>query len=458
MRGILAAAAIWAATAGMAFAQAGTKGPSEHTAVAVPAVAAPMPALDAGDTAWVLVSAALVMLMMPGLAFFYGGLVRRKNVLSVLMQCFLITCLVSVEWVLVGYAMSFGDDVGGVIGKLTGLGIPGRGGDPSPYAPTIPTHAFAAFQMMFAVITPGLIIGAFAERMRFSAFCVFSLLWSLLVYNPMAHWVWGAGGFLGTSPGGVGALDFAGGIVVHISAGLGALAAALVLGRRLGYPARISPPHSLPFAVLGAGLLWFGWFGFNAGSALRAGGGAATTFLVTHTSGAVAGLTWAMIDAVSTRRSTMLGVITGAIAGLAAVTPASGYIDLGGAFGIGIGAGAICWFSVMWVKSRVAYDDSLDAFGVHGIGGIWGTLATGLWCTKSVNPSIPNEGLFYGGGAAQLIAQFKAVAITGCYAFAASLAILFVVNKLFRLRVREEEERIGLDLTQHREVGYTVMD
>ena len=416
------------------------------------------PAISAGDTAWVLISTALVMFMTPGLAFFYGGLVRRKNVLSILMQCFMILCLISVQWVVFGYSLAFGPDRFGLIGGLDHVWLRGVGAAPLPYAPTIPGYAFVMFQMMFAVITQGLIIGAFAERMKFPAFCVFSLLWATLVYDPVCHWVWGGGGFLGLSPGRLGALDFAGGIVVHITAGMSALAAALLLGKRLGFPGKMSPPHNLPVAVLGAAMLWFGWFGFNAGSALQANGLAAGAFMVTHVSGAVAGLVWALLDWFFTKRATMLGVITGAVAGLAAVTPAAGFVGIPGAVGIGIGAGVICWLSVMQLKNRLGYDDTLDAFGVHGIGGIWGTLAAGLWCTRAVNPLAPRDGFYLGGGLGQFFVQAQAVLLTGLYSFAVSFILFRLVDRFLKIRVNEHEERVGLDLTQHREVGYTVID
>ncbi len=324
--------------------------------------------VDSGDTAWVLVGTALVMMMTPALAFFYGGLVRRKNVLSILMQCFTILCLISLQWVIFGYSLSFGPDRHGIIGSLAWLGLKGVGAAPNPdYARTIPHELFMAFQMMFAVITPALILGAFAERMKFSAFCIFSLLWSTLVYDPVAHWVWGAGGFLHN----MGTLDFAGGTVVHINAGLAALAAALVLGKRQGFPHAISPPHSLPLGVLGAGLLWFGWFGFNAASALGANGLAVSAFVATHLGAAAAGVAWSVLDWLKFGKPTTLGMITGAVAGLVAITPASGFVSPMGAIALGFGAGLICWCSVTYCKSRFGYDDSLDAFGVHGIGGIW---------------------------------------------------------------------------------------
>jgi Amt family ammonium transporter len=418
-------------------------------------VAAPVAvsAVNAGDTAWVLMSTALVMLMTPGLAFFYGGLVRKKNVLSILMQCFIVLCLISVQWVVFGYSLSFGPDRGGIIGSLSWAFLSGVGFEPNAdYAGTIPHQVFMIFQMMFAVITPALILGAFAERMKFSAFCIFMLLWATLVYDPVAHWVWGVGGFLRK----LGALDFAGGTVVHVNAGIAALACALVLGRRLGCNHSISPPHNLPVAVLGAALLWFGWFGFNAGSALAANGLAGSAFVTTHVATAMAGLAWAVLDRLFNGRSTMLGAITGAVAGMVAITPAAGFVTVGGALGIGLGAAAICFLFVSYVKAKFGYDDSLDAFGVHGIGGIWGALATGLWATKAVNPA-GADGLFYG-NAAQLGIQAIAVGVTLIYSLVMSFILLKVVDKFVGLRVTEHEERIGLDLTQHREAGYTVID
>jgi Amt family ammonium transporter len=411
------------------------------------------PTVDSGDTAWVMVSAALVMLMTPALAFFYGGLVRRKNMLSVLMQCLMILCLISVQWVVIGYSLAFGPDNGSWIGGLQWMFLNGVGMEPNAnYGPTIPHEVFMMFQMMFAVITPALIIGAFAERMRFSSLCVFSLLWATLVYDPVAHWVWGVGGFMRQW----GAIDFAGGIVVHINAGMTALAAALVLGRRQGYPDGISPPHNLPYAVLGAGLLWFGWFGFNAGSALKASGLAGNAFAVTHIAGAVAGLTWSLLDWMKFKKPTTLGMITGAVAGLAAVTPCSGFITPAGAIGVGIGAGMLPWMAVTYLKNAFGYDDSLDAFGVHGVGGIWGSIAAGIWATKSVNPDGPN-GLIYG-NPAQFWIQTKAVVITAAYSLVVGFVLLKCVDAVLKLRVSEHEERVGLDLTMHREAAYTVID
>jgi ammonium transporter, Amt family len=411
--------------------------------------------VNAGDTAWMLLASALVLLMTPGLAFFYGGLVRKKNVLSILMQCFMVLCLVSVQWVMFGYSLAFGPSLGGVIGNLDWFGLKNVGLDASAYAPHVPHKLFAIFQMMFAVITPGLIIGAFAERMRFSSFCLFTVLWATFVYDPIAHWVWGAKGFLGAL-GGMGAVDFAGGIVVHINAGMAALAAALLLGKRQGFPVGISPPHNLPIAALGAALLWFGWFGFNAGSALAANGVAVNAFLATHMAGCVAGITWSVLDWVKFGRPTTLGMITGVVAGLAAVTPGAGFVDLSGAVWIGVIAGIVCWISVTALKARLAYDDSLDAFGVHGIGGIWGSIAVGIWATKSANPN-GVDGLL-AGNPMQLLIQLKAVAITMVYSFVVSIILFKFVDLVTGLRVTDHEERVGLDLTQHREAGYTVID
>lgn len=409
--------------------------------------------MNTGDTAWVLTSAALVLLMTPGLAFFYGGLVRRKNILSILMQCFMMICLITIQWVVVGYSLSFGPDIKGWIGSLAWAGLNGVGQDPNAdYAATIPHLAFMIYQCMFAVITPALILGAFAERMKFSSFCVFSLLWATLVYDPLAHWVWGLGGFLRN----MGALDFAGGTVVHINAGVAALAAALVLGKRQGYPHKTSPPHNLPFAVLGAGLLWFGWFGFNAGSALGANGLAASAFVSTHVAAAAAGLTWSILDWKFNKHATMLGMITGAVAGLVAITPAAGFVTAIDAIWIGIGVSVICYISLAFVKVKLGYDDTLDAFGVHGVGGIWGALATGIWANKAVNPA-GNNGLAYGNPELFFI-QLKATLITIVYSFVVSFILLKIVDMIMGLRVSEHEERIGLDLTQHRESGYTMLE
>ncbi len=413
------------------------------------------PVANPADTVWVLLCTALVMFMTPGLAFFYGGLVRRKNVLSILMQCFMMLCLISLQWVFYGYSLAFGPDLAGVIGSLDWAGLKSVDMIPSAYAPKIPHMGFALFQMMFAVVTPALIAGAFAERMKFSAFCLFSLLWATLVYDPVCHWVWGKGGFLGIL-GGSGAVDFAGGIVVHVNAGMAALAAVITMGKRKGFPDSISPPHNLPLAVLGAGMLWFGWFGFNAGSALAADHVAVSAFMATHIAGATAGLVWSLLDWMKFGKPTTLGMITGAVAGLAAVTPAAGFVALSGAIWIAVGAGIICWLAVTALKAKFQYDDSLDAFGVHGIGGIWGSIAVGIWATKAVNAG-GVDGLFYG-NPHQLWLQTKAVVITMIYSFVMSMILFKIVDFVIGLRVKDRDEAIGLDLTQHREAGYTQLD
>ncbi len=425
-------------------------------AVAEVASAAPPAVSNTGDTAWMLISTALVFLMIPGLAFFYGGLVRKKNVLSILMQCFVVICLITLQWVLFGYSLAFGPDVKGLIGNLDWAFLKGVGVDPfAGYAATIPHSVFMVFQAMFAIITPALILGAFAERMKFSAFCVFMLLWSTLVYDPVAHWVWGLGGFLSRFDAAgnavAGALDFAGGTVVHVNAGIAALVAALMLGKRVG---SMSPPHNLPFAVLGAGLLWFGWFGFNAGSALGANGLAGNAFVATHVAAAVAGLTWAICDLLWHKKATTLGMITGAVAGLVAITPACGFVSPMSAIWIGMGVSIICFISVTFIKAVFKYDDTLDAFGVHGVGGIWGALATGIWAEKSVGGF---DGLLHG-NPGQFLIQLKAVAITVVYSLVVTFVLLKLVDKLMGLRVTEHEERVGLDLTQHKEAGYTTID
>jgi Amt family ammonium transporter len=408
--------------------------------------------IDTGDTAWVLVSAALVMLMTPGLAFFYGGLVRRKNVLGVLMQCFIILSVLSVQWILIGYSLSFSPG-NGFIGSLNWFGLRGVGLEPYPaYSATIPHQAFMIFQGMFAVITPALIIGAFAERMKFSAFLVFTLLWATFVYDPLAHMVWGVGGWLKN----LGALDFAGGTVVHINAGLAALATAIIIGKRKGYCHNPTPPHNLPFSVLGAAMLWFGWFGFNAGSALGANGVAVNAFVVTNTAGAIAALTWALLDLKFNGKPTMLGTISGAVAGLAAITPAAGFVGPAAALVIGIVASILCFIAVGFVKRTFHYDDSLDAFGVHGISGFWGIIATGLFATTAINPAGAN-GLL-AGNARQLFIQLVAAVTTTVYAFIGTFIIYKLVDAIIGVRVVDEEEAMGLDLTQHNERAYTMLE
>jgi len=407
--------------------------------------------INSGDTAFVLISSALVLLMTPGLAFFYGGLVRRKNVLGVLMQCFAIMCIISIQWVLFGYSLSFSPG-NGFIGGLSWIGLKGVGLLPNPdYASTIPHQAFMIFQAMFAIITPALIIGAFAERMKFSAFLIFTLLWSTLVYDPVCHWVWGNGGWLKQ----MGALDFAGGTVVHISAGIAALVTALFIGKRKNNK-DITAPHNLPFSVLGAGLLWFGWFGFNAGSALAANGLAVSAFIATNTAGAAAGLTWMIIEWVLAGKPTLLGVCTGAVAGLAAVTPAAGFISPISSILIGVGAGIACFIMISIVKTKLGYDDTLDAFGAHGVGGIWGVLAAGLFASTTINPAGAN-GLFFG-NPKQFMVQLIAIFATVAYSFIVTFIIFKVIDKIIGVRVSEKEEAKGLDLSQHHEQAYTVLE
>ncbi|OFW57330.1 MAG: ammonia channel protein [Actinobacteria bacterium RBG_16_64_13] len=408
--------------------------------------------MDSGDTAWIVISSALVLLMTPGLAFFYGGLVRRKNILSVFMQCLMAVCVVGLQWVLFGYSLAFGPDHGGVIGGLSFAGLNNVGLLPNAdYAATIPHLLFMVFQMMFAVITPALIIGAFAERMKFSAFLVFAVLWATIVYDPLAHWVWGVGGFLRD----YGALDFAGGTVVHISAGMAALAAALVVGKRKGYP-ETGTPHNLALVVLGAALLWFGWFGFNGGSALSSGAISTLAFVTTQLAAMAGAIAWVVLDWVLAKRPTTLGLLSGLIAGLAAVTPASGYVGPMAALAIGAIAGALCYISVMFVKSRLQYDDSLDAFGIHGVAGTWGTLAVGLWASVAFNPN-GADGLFLSGAAHQLLVQFVAIVVVSAYSFVLSFALLKLLDKFMGLRVSPDHELIGLDLTQHKESAYTFL-
>ncbi|MFC1579973.1 ammonium transporter [Thermodesulfobacteriota bacterium] len=406
--------------------------------------------MNSGDTAFVLVSAALVMLMTPGLALFYGGMVRGKNVLGTIMQSFIILGIISVEWALWGYSMAFGPDHGGIVGGLDWFGLKGVGLEPSAdYGTTIPHAAFMIFQCMFAVITPALITGAFAERVKFSAFLLFTLLWATLVYNPLCHWVWGVGGWMG----GMGALDFAGGTVVHISSGISALAAAFIVGKRLGYGSTAYIPHNLPMTITGAGLLWFGWFGFNAGSALAANGLAASAFVVTHFASAAAALSWIIVEWLHRGKPTTLGAASGAVAGLVAITPGSGFVGPLSSIIIGAMAGALCYGGVL-LKSRLGYDDSLDVVGIHGIGGTWGALATGLFASTAVNPDGAN-GLFFG-NPAQFGIQVLSVVATMVFAFVMTLIILKVVDAIVGLRVDPEDEEKGMDVSLHNEAGYSL--
>lgn len=422
---------------------------------AVPAATIPVdsslgsePQINSGDTAWILTAAALVLLMtIPGLFLFYGGLVRGKNILGTIMQSFVVVGLISIQWVLWGYSLAFGPDIGGVIGSLAWFGLQGVGTAPNPdYAATIPHQAFMVFQMMFAIITPALITGAIAERAKFSTFIVFVLLWATFVYDPLAHWVWGKGWM-----GAMGALDFAGGTVVHISSGFSALAAALFLGRRVGYGYETMTPHNLPFTVIGASLLWVGWFGFNAGSALAADGLATTAFVTTNTAAAAAALSWMFTEWITHGKPTALGAATGAVAGLVSITPAAGFVSPVSAILIG-GVGGVLCYKACNLKARLGYDDSLDVVGVHGIGGTWGALATGLFASKAINAA-GNDGLFYG-NPAQLGIQAISVIATIVFALVVTVIILGVLKAVMGLRISEEEERMGLDLTQHNERGY----
>lgn len=404
--------------------------------------------MNNGDTAWLLASAALVMLMTPGLALFYGGMVRTKNILGTIMQSFIVIGIVSIEWMLVGYSLAFGPDMGGITGDLSWFALSGVGNIPHEgYAATVPHHAFMAYQMMFAVITPALISGAFAERFRFSAYLVFTLLWALLVYNPVAHWMWGIGGWLRN----LGALDFAGGTVVHLTAGVSALAAALVIGKRKGYGRDNMAPHNLPMTVLGAGILWFGWFGFNAGSALAANGLSSSAFVATHMAASAATVSWMFTEWLHRGKPTALGAATGCIAGLGTITPASGFVTPLAALAIGLVAGVVCYIAVM-LKARFRYDDSLDVVGVHGVGGVLGTLATGLFASVAVNAGGAN-GLLYG-NPKQLAVQALAVGAILFYSFALTYGILKLLDRTMGLRVSDEHEVMGLDLSQHGEAGY----
>lgn len=412
----------------------------------------PATKINTGDTAWLLVSTALVLLMTPGLAFFYGGMVGRKNVLGILMQCFTILCVISIQWVLIGYSISFAPG-NGFWGSLQWIGLKGVGFEPyNDYATTIPHQLFMAFQMMFAIITPALMVGAFAERMKFSAFLIFMVLWATFVYDPVCHWVWGIGGWLKE----LGALDFAGGTVVHINAGIAALMVAIFIGKRNGGGHKAILPHNLPFTILGTALLWFGWFGFNAGSSLGANALAVNAFVVTNTAAAAAGLTWAILDWIFHEKPTMLGTATGAVAGLVAITPAAGFVSALSAILIGISVSVLCYFAVSIIKPKFNYDDALDVFGVHCVGGIWGALATGLFASKSVNPA-GADGLFFG-NPEQFLIQLVAVGVTLIYSFVVSFLIYKLIDIFIKVRVEEKDEIIGLDLTQHHENAYTVLE
>ncbi len=416
--------------------------------LSVPAFAADAPKVDSGDTAWVLASAALVMIMTPALGLFYGGMVRKKNALSTIMFSFVILALISVQWVLYGYSLSFGPDVGHVIGNLDWLGLNGVGQAPNTdYAATIPALAYMIFQAMFAIITVALISGAFVERIKFKAFLVFSLLWATLVYDPIAHWVWGVGGFLRN----MGALDFAGGTVVHISSGVSALAIAFVIGKRKGFGKQAMEPHNIPMVVLGAALLWFGWFGFNGGSAVASNGLATSAFVVTNTAAASAALMWTLLSWYH-KRPSVLGAATGGVVGLVAITPASGYVTPMAAIVIGV-VGAVISYYAMLFRGKQNVDDSLDVWACHGLGGTWGAIATGIFATVAVNSAGAN-GLLYG-NPGQLVTQIIAVGVTWVYAFVMTVILAKVVDATIGLRVQDEEESVGLDISQHAEKAYS---
>lgn len=406
-----------------------------------------MDTINSGDTAWVLISAALVFLMTPAVALFYGGMVRSKNVLTTIMQSMFILGMISVEFVLIGYAMAFGSDVNGFIGDLSKFGLSGVGYNVLEGA-NIPELAFVAFQCMFAALTPALITGAFAERMKFGGFAILMLLWAILIYNPMAHWVWG-GGFLAQ----LGALDFAGGLVIHILSGVSGLTICILLGKRRGYGKSAMVPHNIPMTVLGASLLFIGWFGFNAGSALGANELAANAFMVTQAAGAAGILGWVLLEWIRSGKPTILGAVSGAIAGLVAITPAAGYVTILPSVAIGLIGGAICYFSVAILKEKIGYDDSLDAFGIHGIGGMWGAVATGLWATTSINPNGAN-GLFYG-ETNLFFAQLISIVVAIIFAVIGSTLLYKIVSSLVEIRADENEEISGLDIVEHGERGYT---
>jgi ammonium transporter, Amt family len=427
-----------------------------QSAASVTAPVPEPPKIDTGDTAWLLTSSALVLLMTPGLALFYGGMVRRKNVLGTMMQSFMLVALVTLQWSLFGYSLAFHE--GSFWGGFGWSFLHGVGAAPDPYgyAATIPHQVYMAFQLMFAIITPALITGAFAERMKFSAMVLFMMLWATFVYDPLAHWVWGKGGWLRFGdPGAVfGALDFAGGTVVHISSGVSALVAALVLGKRLGYGTEPIIPHNLTMTITGAALLWFGWFGFNAGSAVSSGGLAASAFVATHFAASAATLSWIFAEWIWKGKPSALGAVSGAVAGLVAITPASGYVGPMASLVIGGVAGVICFWSTSYAKNKFGYDDSLDAFGVHGVGGTVGALLTGVFATKFINPGA-SDGLLHG-NPGQLLNQMVAVAATWLFAIVMTFIIIKVVDLVVGLRLNPEDEIEGLDSSQHGESGYNL--
>jgi len=402
------------------------------------------PTIDSGDTAWMLVSSALVMLMVPGLALFYGGLSRQKNVLNTIMMSFIALGVMTIQWVVIGYSLSFGTG-NFFIGDFSFALLNGVDLKPSSFASTIPHQAFMVFQMMFAIITPALISGAIVDRMKFSAYVIFILIWGTVVYDPLCHWVWG-GGWVGS----MGALDFAGGLVVHMSSGIAALACALVLGKRKGYPTEPMLPHNLPMVVLGASLLWFGWFGFNAGSALSSGAGATGAFVTTQIATAAGMLGWVLVESFHGGKPTMLGAASGAVAGLVAITPAAGFIGPIASIIVGGLAGVICFMAIL-MKNRLGYDDALDAFGIHGVGGAWGALATGIFAVEAIGGT---NGLLAGNGG-QVVTQLISIMATFTYSFIVTTIILKVIDMTIGLRVTDDEETQGLDVTLHGENAYS---
>jgi Amt family ammonium transporter len=406
-----------------------------------------MGSINLADTSFMIFSTALVMLMTPGLALFYGGMVRRKNILNTTAKSYAAMVLISIQWILIGYTLCFGKDTGGMIGSLQWLGLNGVGFAPNPdYAANLPAQLFMLFQLMFAIITPALISGALVERMNFLAFSIFVIVWGTLVYDPIAHWVWGVGGWLRT----LGALDFAGGDVVHISSGVSALVAALMLGRRRKL--ETITPHNVPLTLLGAGLLWFGWFGFNAGSALGVNSVALNAFITTNTAAAAAAASWAVCELIHRGKITCLGIGTGIVVGLVNITPAAGFVSPMASLAIGAIGGAISFFAVTVIKARFKYDDALDAFGCHGIGGIWGGIATGIFASKAINPA-GADGLLHGNPKLVLI-QLAAIVVTAAYSALMTFVILKLIDKVIKIRVSVEEEREGLDIALHGEEAY----
>jgi Amt family ammonium transporter len=446
--------------AASAFAQNSSSAPATSAQIEALQMAV-QKAQSAGDNAWMLVSAALVLLMTgPGLALFYGGLVRKKNILGTMMQSFAMMGLVTILWAIIGYSLAFGKG-NAIIGGFDHIFLRGVGLGPSPYAPTIPEQTYMIYQLMFAIITPALITGAFAERMKFSAMALFLSLWSLFVYSPMAHMVWGIGGLLNATGGVFPSLDFAGGTVVHVTSGVSALVTALYLGKRLGYPKTAMPPHSMVLSFIGACLLWVGWFGFNAGSALSSGPLATSAFVNTHFAAAAAALGWTIAEWIHNGKPTALGAISGAVAGLVAITPASGFVQPMAALAIGILAGFFCFFMVFMVKARFRYDDSLDAFGVHGAGGTLGAILTGLFAVSIINPAFGNDASgkpiptgVIDGHWGQLLNQAAGVAVAWIISIIGTLVLLFIVDKIVGLRLSPEDESAGLDVSQHGEEGY----